>query len=166
VSELSIRRVPYAHPDVVTLVERVQEFYVERYGGRDDDPTTPADFEDPTGAFFVGYLDDAPVTMGAWRLVAAERLGTTRLAEIKRMYVEPALRGRGLARRMLAHLEATAAEAGLEALILSTGAMQPEAIALYESAGYRPIEGFGHYAGSPLNRCYGKRLDEVPAGRA
>ena len=155
---LLIRRVPYGHPDVATLVERVQEFYVERYGGRDDDPTDPAEFEPPTGAFFVGYLDDEPVAMGAWRVVPVRRLGAARLAEIKRMYVAPHVQRRGLARRVLAHLEATATEAGLEALILSTGAMQPEAIALYESAGYEPVEGFGHYAGMPLNRCYGKRL--------
>jgi ribosomal protein S18 acetylase RimI-like enzyme len=155
---LEIRRVPYGHPDVLQLVESVQEFYVERYGGRDDDPTEPADFEPPTGAFFVGYLDEEAVVSGSWRVVAEERLGTDRLAEIKRMYVVPQRQRQGLARRMLAHLEATARDAGLEALILSTGAMQPEAIALYESAGYQPVEGFGHYAGQPLNRCYGKLL--------
>ena len=38
------------------------------------------------------------------------------------------------------------------------GAAQPEAIALYESAGYEPVEKFGHYAWSPLSRCFGKRL--------
>lgn len=153
-----IRPVPYDHPDVVTLVERVQDFYVERYGGRDDDPTDPADFRPPAGIFFVGYLDDAPVATGAWRVIGADRLGTTRTAEIKRMYVVPEQQRRGLARRMLAHLEATAAEARVEALILSTGTMQPEAIALYEASGYEPIEGFGHYAGGALNRCFGKLL--------
>jgi len=155
---VQIRRVSYDHPDVVALVDRVQDFYVERYGGRDDDPTDPADFEPPAGAFFVGYVDDAPAAMGAWRVVGEQRLGTSRTAEIKRMYVVPELQRRGLARQMLAHLESTAAEAGIEALILSTGSMQPEAIALYEAHGYEPIEGFGHYAGAPLNRCFGRRL--------
>ena len=155
---MQIRRVSYDHPDVVALVDRVQDFYVERYGGRDDDPTDPADFEPPAGAFFVGYVDDAPAAMGAWRVVGEQRLGTSRTAEIKRMYVVPELQRRGLARQMLAHLESTAAEAGIEALILSTGSMQPEAIALYEAHGYEPIEGFGHYAGASLNRCFGRRL--------
>ncbi|GAA1957066.1 GNAT family N-acetyltransferase [Nocardioides panacihumi] len=155
---MQIRRVSYDHPDVVALVERVQDFYVERYGGRDDDPTDPADFEPPAGAFFVGYVADAPVAMGAWRVVGEHRLGTSSTAEIKRMYVVPELQRRGLARRMLAHLESSAAAAGIEALILSTGSMQPEAIALYEAHGYEPIEGFGHYAGASLNRCYGRRL--------
>jgi GNAT superfamily N-acetyltransferase len=97
--------------------------------------------------------------MGAWRVVGEDRLGTSRTAEIKRMYVVPELQRRGLARTMLAHLEATATDAGVRALIASTGAMQPEAIALYEAAGYEPIAGFGHYAGYELNRCFGKRID-------
>jgi GNAT superfamily N-acetyltransferase len=162
---LLIRPVAYDHHDVVALVERVQEFYVERYGGRDDDPTDPADFVPPAGAFFVGYLGAEPVAMGAWRVVHEERLGSSRTAEIKRMYVVPELQRRGLARRMLAHLESTATEAGIEALILSTGTMQPEAIALYQAAGYQPIEGFGHYGGSALNRCLGKRLTTASARR-
>ena len=42
--------------------------------------------------------------------------------------------------------------------MLETGTVQPEAIGLYESSGYRPIEGFGYYAGQPLSRSYGKRV--------
>jgi GNAT superfamily N-acetyltransferase len=78
--------------------------------------------------------------------------------EVKRMYVVPAARGRGLARTMLAHLERTAAEAGADVVVLETGLRQPEAIALYESSGYRPIPGFGHYRGAPLSRCFAKPL--------
>mgnify|MGYP001087558861 CR=1 FL=1 len=155
---MEIRRRAYDHPDVVALVERVQDFYVERYGGRDDDPTDAADFEPSCGAFFVGYVDEVPVATGGWRMVGEHRLGTSGTAEIKRMYVVPELQRRGLARVMLAHLESTAGAAGVEALILSTGSRQPEAIAFYEAFGYEPIDGFGHYAGGELNRCLGKRL--------
>ena len=160
---LEIRRVPYDHPDAVLLVERVQAFYVERYGGRDDDPTDPAMFEPPAGAFYVGYADGRPVCTGAWRREGVERLGSTRTAEIKRMYVVPEAQGRGHARRMLAHLEATAAEAGYDVLVLSTGKRQPEALGLYRSAGYVDVPGFGHYAGMPLNVCLAKRVG-VPLG--
>ena len=153
-----IRPVPFDHPDVTALVERLQAFYVERYGGPDDDPMDAASFEPPKGAFFVGYLDGAPVATGAWRHEGVERLGTTATAEIKRMFVVPEAARQGLARRMLAHLEETARDAGYEAMVLSTGSQQPEAMALYESTGYEPVEGFGHYAGGALNRCYGKRL--------
>ena len=48
---------------------------------------------------------------------------------------------------MLAHLEATAAEAGADVMVLETGLAQPEAIALYASSGYEPVEGFGYYQG-------------------
>ena len=57
-----------------------------------------------------------------------------------------------------AHLEASAAEAGARAVVLETGTMQPEAIALYTSSGYEPVPGFGFYKDAPLSRCFGKRL--------
>jgi len=155
---VEIRRVALDHPDARALIARVQEFYAERYGGADDDPMDPAEFAAPAGAFYVGYLDGAPVVTGAWRRIDVPRLGATSTAEIKRMYVADEARGRGLARRMLAHLEDATRAAGFEALLLSTGLRQPEAIALYLSAGYLAVEGFGHYAGQELNRCYGKLL--------
>ena len=157
-SELRIQRVPITHPDALLLVEAVQEEYVARYGGRDDSPIDPADFEDPLGQFFVGYLDGVPVATGAWRRSSVRALGAEVTAEVKRMYVVPAAQRRGIARRMLRHLEATAAEVGYEALVLETGMKQPEAITLYLSAGYEPIPGFGYYCGSDLSRCFGRLL--------
>ena len=151
-------RVSITHPDATALIEAVQAEYVARYGGRDDSPVDAGDFEDPLGQFFVGYLDDQPVATGAWRRSSVKALGADVTAEVKRMYVVPAAQRRGLARRMLAHLEATAAEAGIEALVLETGMKQPEAIELYLSAGYEPIPGFGHYRGSDLSRCFARRL--------
>ncbi len=79
-------------------------------------------------------------------------------AEIKRMYVRPAFRGRGLAKRMLEHLEAFARERGIGVIRLETGIHQREAIALYESAGFRPIPPFGRYEANDVSRCYEKRL--------
>lgn len=153
-----IERLPITHPDSRLLVEAVQEEYVARYGGRDESPVDPADFEDPLGQFFVGYLDDQPVATGAWRRSSVKALGADVTAEVKRMYVVPAAQRRGLARRTLAHLEATAAAEGIEALVLETGMKQPEAIELYLSSGYEPVPGFGYYCGSDLSRCFGKRL--------
>ena len=157
-TDLRIERVAITHPDAQLLVEAVQEEYVARYGGRDESPIDPADFEDPLGQFFVGYLDGEPVATAAWRRSSVKALGAEVTAEIKRMYVVPAAQRRGLARRMLAHLEATAAEAGIEALVLETGMKQPEAIELYRSSGYEPIPGFGYYCGSDLSRCFARRL--------
>lgn len=156
---LRIERVGFGHPDAMRLIEAVQGEYVVRYGGRDDTPLDPLMFDPPNGSFFVGYAGDEPVASGAWRRrddVAA--FGTTDAAEIKRMYVVPEGRGRGHARAILAHLERTARDAGAEVMILETGDEQPEAIALYESSGYTPIESFGHYQWSPKNRCFAKPL--------
>ncbi|WP_210438888.1 GNAT family N-acetyltransferase [Nocardioides xinjiangensis] len=157
-ADLRIERLPITHPDAQLLVEAVQEEYVARYGGRDESPVDPADFEDPVGQFFVGYLDGAPVATGAWRRSPVRALGAEVTAEVKRMYVVPAAQRRGLARRMLAHLEATAAAAGIEALVLETGTKQPEAIALYLSSGYEPVPAFGFYADAPLSRTFGRRI--------
>jgi GNAT superfamily N-acetyltransferase len=154
-SGLLVERRSLTHPDALRLVEEVQEEYVARYGGRDETPLEPSMFEDPRGAFFVGYLDDDPVATGAWRLRGdVEVFGTTATAEVKRMYVAARARGRGLARTMLAHLERTAYDAGARASILETGIEQPEAIALYASSGYRLVPGFGYYRDSPLSRCF------------
>jgi len=153
-------RVGFGHPDALRLVEDVQQEYVARYGGRDDTPLDPLMFEPPAGSFFVGYLAGQPVASGAWRRRGdVEAWGTTEAAEIKRMYVAPAARGAGHARAVLAHLESTARESGAEVMVLETGTKQPEAIALYESSGYTRITPFGHYAWSPDNRCFAKRLD-------
>lgn len=155
---LRVVRVDYGHPDAVALIEQVQEEYVARYGGRDESPVEPEMFVPPTGSFFVGYVGGTPVATGAWRRSGVEALGTTGTAEVKRMYVVPAAQRRGHARRMLDHLERTAAEAGYEALVLETGLRQPEAMALYESCGYASVPGFGYYKDAPLSRCYAKVL--------
>ncbi|MDO9456303.1 GNAT family N-acetyltransferase [Nocardioides sp.] len=161
-SSLRLERVAYGDPDALRLVEDVQAEYVVRYGSPDATPLDPLMFEPPAGSFYVGYLDagdgDTPVATGAWRRSDVVAFGSTRTAEVKRMYVVPAARGRGLARVVLAHLEATAAAAGAEVLLLETGTKQPEAIALYESSGYVTVPGFGYYKDAPLSRCFGKDL--------
>ena len=158
-AELRIELVPLAHPDAELLIEAVQQEYVVRYGSFDDTPMPPSYFEPPEGAFYVGYLDDVPVSTGAWRFREdVSRLGSDRPAEVKRMYVAAQARRTGLARLMLAHLEATARTAGADVMILETGTAQPEAISLYEAAGYERVESFGHYRNEPKNRCFGRRL--------
>lgn len=159
-----IEPAPFGHPDVLRLVEEVQAVYVARYGGPDETPLDPAMFEPPAGSFFLGYLGERPVATGAWRRTTAATVPGlppgAALAEVKRMYVSPTAQRRGLARRMLAHLESSAAATGVRAMVLETGTAQPEAIALYESSGYAPIAGFGHYRDSPLSRCFGRLLPD------
>ena len=78
--------------------------------------------------------------------------------EIKRMFVAPAARRRGVARAVIAELEAWARERGFTAAILETGDRQAEAIALYERCGYTRIPAFGPYVGLPASVCMRKTL--------
>jgi ribosomal protein S18 acetylase RimI-like enzyme len=152
--------VPYDHPDAVTLITGVQQVYVDRYGDEDITPVDPAEFSAPQGYFVVGYLDGVPAACGGWRAhdEAPEEPLQVGDAEIKRMYVVDSARGRGLARRVLAHLEETAVSAGRTRIVLETGTRQPEAIALYESSGYDRMPNFGTYRDHPDSLCFGKDL--------
>jgi hypothetical protein len=58
---LELRRLSYDHPDAQELTARAQTYYVELYGGPDDDPLTADELAAPHGGFVVGYLDGAPV---------------------------------------------------------------------------------------------------------
>ena len=136
------------------MIADLQQVYVERYGDVDVTPVDPAQFAAPLGYFVIGYLDEVPVACGAWR-VNDELAGA---AAIKRRYVIDSARGKGLSRLVLAHLEATAREAGLQRMVLETGLRQPEAISLYTSSGYERIGNFGVYRDHPESRCYGKSL--------
>ena len=156
---MDLRQLRLTHPDALALIEEVQAEYTVRYGGPDTTPLAPAMFEAPQGAFFVGYVEGAPVAMGGWRFRPdVTAFGRFRAAEIKRMYVGPGARRRGLARVVLEYLEHTARAAGADLMVLETGIEQPEAIALYTSSGYARIPGFGYYRDSPLSRCFGKAL--------
>ncbi len=132
-------QVPYTDPDARVLVDAVQQEYVARYGGPDETPLAATDFDPPAGVFLLGALDAAPVACGGIRRVDGDT------AEIKRMYVAPAARRRGLARAMLARLEAAARDAGYARLVLESGNAQPEALALYRSSGYDPVTPYGFY---------------------
>jgi GNAT superfamily N-acetyltransferase len=156
---LRIEQVRFTDPDTQVLVDEVQAAYTLLYGGPDDTPLEDGVFDPPRGAFFLAYVDGAAVAMGGWRLRSdVHPWGLGEAAEIKRMYVAPTARRRGYARIVLAHLEETARQAGAEVMVLETGAAQPEAIAMYEAAGYSLIEKFGHFTWSPLQRCFGKPL--------
>lgn len=162
---LRIERRDLLHPDSVRLVEAVQAEYVARYGGPDEAPMDAGEFAAGVGAFFVGYdaRSGAPVATGGWRWCEPpDGVEEGPCVEVKRMYVVPGHRQRGLARVLLDHLERTAAAAGARTVVLETGTRQPEAIALYEATGYVAIPGYGYYAGSPLSRCFAKRLPTDP----
>jgi GNAT superfamily N-acetyltransferase len=157
--EFRLQPVPYEHPDVATLEAAAQRFYVQIYGGPDDTPYAKADFSPPHGEFFVGYLNGEAVAMGGWRFrtPGVPRVAR-RPAEIRRMFVRESLRGRGFGRLVLAALEASAAAAGADWLLLETGQPQVAAIGLYRSSGYVDVERFGYYAASETALNLGRPL--------
>ena len=156
---LELRAVRYDSPDAKTLTEQAQLFYIELYGGPDETPIAVDEFAPPRGGFYVGYLDQRPVAMGGWRFSPVPApAGAQRPAEIKRMFVRADVRQQGLARRLLAALEAGARAAGADWMILETGRPQVAAVGLYRSSGYVDIAPFGFYADKPSVVSLGKRL--------
>lgn len=149
----------YTHADAVRLIADVQQEYVVRYGGMDTTPVDPQEFDAPGGLFVVGYLMGEPVACGGWRAREADDYGLRAGdAELKRMYVVPAARGRGLARTLLRHLERSAAQAGRARMVLETGTEQPEALGLYAAEGYTAVTKFGAYRDLPASVCFAKSL--------
>lgn len=140
------------HPDAAALCAAVQAEYVAMYGGEDSSPMVADHFEPPDGSFLVGYLNDAPIGSAAWRRLTPERAASALVtAQIKRVYVDPHRRRRGIARALMLALERDAHAAGIERLVLETGPMQPEAIQLYRDLGYTDTDGGGwsEYMGHP-----------------
>jgi GNAT superfamily N-acetyltransferase len=78
--------------------------------------------------------------------------------EVKKVFVVPSRRGTGVARALLADLEEYARVRGVRSLVLQTGPLQVDAIALYEKIGYVGIERFGAYANFPGALCFEKTL--------
>ncbi|MFD7494622.1 GNAT family N-acetyltransferase [Streptomyces sp. NPDC059832] len=158
---MNIHPRPFDHPDAVKLNDQVQLEYAERYGDEGDvTPLDPSMFEPPNGLYLLAYdARDRPVATGGWRTQDRNDEGySDGDAELKRMFVIPEGRGNGLARRILAALEADARAAGRVRMVLETGDKQPEAIALYASSGYAPCEKFGHYRMYESSRCFAKPL--------
>jgi putative acetyltransferase len=148
---------PFDHPDVRSLAHAQQEEMRGLYGGEADiGPVREASmFDPPDGIFIVVRDDDRAVACGGIARFDADR------AELKRMYVVPELRGRGLGRRILVELEAEARRLGYRGIVLETGDLQPEALGLYESSGYERIPCYPPYDSRALSLCFEKRL---PAG--
>ena len=150
---IQIHPQPMDTPAAAALLAELDADLAERYGDSDDPVhAEAAQFLPPEGLFLVVSVDGEPLACGGYRRYDEST------AELKRMYVRPAGRRRGLARRLIAELEAAATRAGYTQMWLETGVPQHEAMQLYTAAGYEPIAKFGQYAWAPDQRCYGKSL--------
>lgn len=145
--------VPWAHPDAASLRAEQQAGLAALYDGTEDiEPDLPPDEMVHTVLVRVGR---EPVATGSLRVGEHLPPGT---GELKRMFVRPAWRGRGLSRLVLTGLEEAARLRGLSSLVLETGPRQFAAIRLYRSAGYRRVPNYGPYVDEPTSLCFGKEL--------
>jgi putative acetyltransferase len=134
------------------LIQRLDEDLLQRYPAIAIHGLHPQDVADPNLTFLVASIDSQAVGCGALRSLEPG------VGEVKRMFVLPEFRGRGIARQILMALESAAREHGYSTLRLETGTRQPGAIGLYRSAGYGEIPCFGAYADDQFSVCFEKRL--------
>lgn len=150
--ELTIESVRPDGDEAQRLIRQLDDDLRSRYPGISIHGLSSADLADDEFTFVVARINGQEVGCGALR-----RLEPT-VGELKRMFVVPAFRRHGIARRVLSALEARAIELGHTTLRLETGRGQPEAIALYKSSGYAEIPSFGEYCTNEYGVCLEKRL--------
>jgi putative acetyltransferase len=143
-----------AQEEIGTMLAKADAWYNAAYPPEHNHLLDIASLKQPGVTFHVARIDGKAVAFGA---LVPQQGGS---GEVKRMYVDPAARGRGLGRMILAALEEEARRIGLICLRLETGIKQDAAIALYRSAGFREIGPFAPYVADPLSRFFEKRLDD------
>jgi GNAT superfamily N-acetyltransferase len=155
--KVDIRREDILSPVVQRLIGALNAELDARYPeeGANHFRLDPEEVSDGRGGFFVAYISGKPVGCGAVRRIESA------VIEIKRMYVAPEARGRGVGRQVLRELEAEARRLGATRLVLETGPRQPEALALYSRAGFVEVPNFGEYVGCEFSVCMAKELKLV-----
>jgi putative acetyltransferase len=151
-SSIEITAEPPDSGDAVRLIQALDDDLRRRYPGFSPHGLRPEDASDRRLIFLVARAAGKAVGCGAVRELESG------VGEVKRMFVLPAWRQRGVARQILAALEVQARNLNYATLRLETGSGQPEAISLYQSAGYVAIPPYGEYAGNSVSRCFEKRL--------
>jgi putative acetyltransferase len=135
-----------------SLIQQLDEDLLRRYPAQAIHGLHPHHVTDPDLTFLIARLGSRAVGCGAIRDLEPG------VGEVKRMFVQPEVRGRGIARQILVALESKARELGYSALRLETGTRQPEGIGLYKAVGYCEIPCFSEYADNPFSVCFEKRL--------
>jgi putative acetyltransferase len=150
---ITIRPEPPDQPEVICLIEALDAFAIANYPPESNHLLDIAALSDPAVTFLVVRDSGVAISCGA---ILRDARGW---GEVKRMYVQPEQRGRGIGRRVLAELETIARAAGLPLLRLETGIHNTEALALYRRAGFVECQAFGDYAPDPLSVFMEKRVN-------
>lgn len=140
-------------PEVIALIADLDAYQDTLYPPQSRHYLDLASLRQPNVLFAVAR-DDAGRAIGCGAIVLCPEFG-----EVKRMYVSPRGRGQGVAKKLLALLESQAVASGCNLLKLETGPYQPEALALYASAGYERRGPFGDYTDDPLSVFMQKHID-------
>src|ERR1700736_1506381 len=153
-SEIEIRRADIGCDDAVGLITVLNAELSRQYPeeGATHFRLDAHEVVEGRGAFLIAYAGGKAVGCGAVRLLDGET------AEIKRMFVIPDARGRGISKQILLGLESEGRRLGARKLVLETGERQVEAMALYRRGGFERIPAFGEYVDSPLSVCMAKEL--------
>ena len=151
---LSIERVWLDNPDVQVLISNLNSDLFSRYPepGALVFSLDGADIVDGVGTLLMAELDGEPAGCGALRKLD-DRPGS---AEIRRMYVTLAGRGRKIGFAILTELEAAGRAMGVHRFALETGPRQPEALRMYEHAGYTVCDPWGLFMGKDFSICMEK----------
>lgn len=149
---MNISPEPADQPEVVALIAELDAYQAALYPPESRHFLDLESLKRPNVLFFVAR-DDARKAVGCGAVVL-----NTEYGEIKRMYVRPGCRGKGIARRLLESLEQASMAGGCQLLLLETGPLQPEALRLYAALGYKRRGPFGDYANDPLSIFMHKRL--------
>jgi putative acetyltransferase len=149
-----VKRAGLDSPDAVELIEALNAELLATYPepGATHFRLDPDEVAAGRGGFFVAWEGGRAVGCGAVRRI------DERTAELKRMYVRPEERGRGISRALLTALEDEARRLGLSRVCLETGTRQLAALALYERSGFVRVDAYGEYGGSALSVCFAKSL--------
>jgi len=139
-------------PDVVPLIEALDAYATALYPPESNHLLDVASLSDAAVSFLVARAEGEAIGCGA---VLRDPRGW---GEVKRMFVRPDQRGKGIGVRVLAELEALAIASGLTLLRLETGIHNREALALYRRAGFTERGPFGDYASDPLSVFMEKRV--------
>ena len=149
---LKVSRETPRQDDVVTLIRQSDALMQSLYPAESNHLVDIDQLAAPQVHFFVARENGRALGCGAFVLGADGR------AEMKRVFVAPAARGKGVARALMAALEREAAKRGVTLMQLETGIKQAEAIALYRRFGYAERGPFGTYQPDPLSLFMEKRL--------
>lgn len=139
-------------PDVHALIAELDTYLYSLYPAENVYALDVSSLTQPNVLFAVARTSEG-AAVGCAAIVVTPTYG-----EVKRMYVRPAARGQGAARRLLETLELQARAHGCTALMLETGPTMPEALALYERLGYKYRGPFGDYPDDPLSVFMAKAL--------